>query len=245
MKVRMILLVMMMHAAAWASGPLVNSGFESGDFTGWLTFGQGWRTSGGGDAFTGTLGVVNDVTTNDVDNFRGIFQNVPVTAGSTYNAGVYIRAVNIESSESWFELQWMDVGGGVIDQLQSAHVAADQPFTLMALGEVIAPAGAVTASVRGIVFMPSAPAGDTDFQIFDDFFLDDLSAVDLRIEPADQDYVRVSWSTNVSAYLLESSSNLLEAVWSATPNDAEVLDGRMVTTNAVAVPETYFRLKKP
>jgi hypothetical protein len=239
------LVAMICAVTVSASAGVQNPGFETEDFSGWLTFGQGWRISSGGDAFSGSFGVVNDVTTSDVDGFRGLFQNIPVNAGASYNAGVYIRTVNVESSESWFELQWLDVNGGIIDQLQSAHVTTNQPFTLMALGEVVAPAGAVTASVRGIVFMPAAPAGDTDFQIFDDFFFDDLSATDLRIETTGAPGVVVSWSTNVSTYQLESTDDPVNSAWVPTTDDAQIVSGRVVVTNAASVPSAQFRLRKP
>ncbi len=153
--------------APLASG-LTNPGFES-DFTSWNTFGQGWRIGAGGDAYTGVKGAVNDVLATDVDSYRGVFQFVPVSAGATYNAGAFIHAVAVESSESWLEIQWFNAAGNVIGQQQSARVANDQPFTLASLDGVEAPAGAVTASVRGVVFMSSPPVNDADFQIFDDF----------------------------------------------------------------------------
>jgi len=148
---------------------IINPGFESGDFSDWGTFGQNWRIGSGGDANSGTFGAVNDVTPADGDEWRGIFQNVAVVEGQTYTAGVFIRAVNVESSSSWFELQWLDTESAVISQLQSSHVTSDQAFTFMSVNDVVAPIGAVTASLRAIVHMSSAPAEGTDFHIFDDF----------------------------------------------------------------------------
>lgn len=231
--------------ASTASGGVVNPGFETGDLTGWLTFGQGWRTGVGADAYTGEFGLVNDVLTNDADNFRGVFQSVPVIEGERYSAGVYIRAVNIESSESWFELQWLDSGGGIIDQLQSAHVAADQPFTLMAMDDAIAPAGAVTASVRGIVFMPTPPPEDADFHIFDDFFLLSSSDLTLYIRDVTTNEVELSWSTNAAGFLLQNITNLTEGEWSDLPGPASVSDGRFVVTNPASPFWLNFRLRNP
>lgn len=147
---------------------LINPGFEDGDFTGWTLFGEGWRVSSGGDAYEGNWGAVNDVLPTDNDEWRGMFQNVSVTEGLTYTAGVYIRAVNLETSSSWFELQWLDASDGIIGQLQSATVSSDQDFTFMGVTDVVAPSGAVAASIRGIVQRPSAPS-DGDFHIFDSF----------------------------------------------------------------------------
>jgi len=156
-------------AATAASAELVvNGGFETGDTSGWSTFGQGWRIGTGGDAHSGVYGLVNDVLVGDVDSYRGVYQTVPVTAGQDYSAGAYIHTVSLESSSSWFELQWLDSGGGIISQLQSTIVTSDQAFTFMGVGTVTAPGNAVNASVRGIVNMASAPT-DSDFHVFDDF----------------------------------------------------------------------------
>ncbi|MBW7907405.1 MAG: hypothetical protein H3C50_00570 [Kiritimatiellae bacterium] len=161
-----ICLVALLAAMPAVAQQLANSGFED-NLNNWSTFGQGWRTGGGGDAHSGSLGAVNDVQTSDSDTYRGLFQNVPVIPDNLYSGGAYIRAVNVDNSESWFELQFLDSSGSVIVQHQSTHVATDQGFTFMDIDPVLAPAGAVTASVRAIVYMPSAP-GDTDYHIFDD-----------------------------------------------------------------------------
>ena len=161
-----ICLVALLAAMPAVAQQLANSGFED-NLNNWSTFGQGWRTGGGGDAHSGSLGAVNDVQTSDSDTYRGLFQNVPVIPDNLYSGGAYIRAVNVDNSESWFELQFLDSSGSVIVQHQSTHVATDQGFTFMDIDPVLAPAGAVTASVRAIVYMPSA-VGGTDYHIFDD-----------------------------------------------------------------------------
>lgn len=149
---------------------LENWGFETGDYAGWTLFGEGWRIGTGGDAFSGTYGVVNDVTTSAADEWRGVFQNIPVREGLTYAAGTYIRTVNVESSESWLELQWLNDSGGIISQLSSPAITNDQPFFLSSLHDIVAPAGAVTASVRGIVRMLSTPTEETAYHIYDEFY---------------------------------------------------------------------------
>ena len=166
------LAAVLLAAATLASANLItNPGFESGDLTGWSTFGLGWRTATGADALSETYGLVCDVLDSHTgENWRGVYQNVPVSAGMAYNAGVYVRAVSVANSASWLELQWLDSGGGVISQLQSSTVTSDQAFTYMGLSSVVAPVGAVNASVRGIVNMTALPpGGDGDFHIFDDF----------------------------------------------------------------------------
>jgi len=228
-----------------APGALINAGFDTGDFTGWATFGQGWRTGVGDDARSGSHGMVNDVLVTDGDNFRGIFQEVAVTEGATYSAGVYIRTVNLQSSESWFELQWLNNSGGVIEQLQSGHVSADQVFSLMAIGNIVAPAGAVTASVRGIVFMPEPPPDDADFHIFDDFFLIQHDDLDLDITAGTAGDVVIHWSTNATVLQLEFSTNIHSSAWSAVPETPVVSGDRWVVTNTAGAPEIIYRLNAP
>jgi hypothetical protein len=157
-------------AATAASANLVdNPGFETGDFTSWTAWGQGWRTAGGGDAYEGSYGLINDVLTSDVDEWRGIYQDISITAGLFYDAGVYIRAVNVESSSSFLELQWRDsLGDQVGSTLATAWVSSDQAFTYLGFSNIEAPAGAVSARLQGVVNMSSAP-GDTDFHNFDNF----------------------------------------------------------------------------
>ena len=174
------LLMAALLAGAARAELLANGGFESGDLGGWTTFGPGWRTSAGGDAHAGSsYGLVNDVLDSQdplTEQWRGIYQNVPVVAGETYLASAFISAVNVESSSSWLELQWLDSAGTVIRQEAGDPVAADQPFQLETLPWLVAPAGAVTASVRGIVFMAEPPATNADFHVFDDFSLIQIPA---------------------------------------------------------------------
>ncbi len=175
MMLGMVVVVTMAVAGPWVSATtLTNPGFETGDFTGWSTFGTGWRTSTGADAHTGIYGVVDDVNTNDTDVYRGVFQNVSITPGAHYSGSVWIRAVNVETSRSYFELQFLDITNAVVTTYQSSLVTSDQPFTLTSIANIVAPANAVALSVRGIVWMPSAPTINTDFHIFDDFQVTEL-----------------------------------------------------------------------
>ncbi len=153
---------------ATGAATLVNPGFETGDFTGWSTFGQSWRIGVGADAQAGSYGAVNDMLGGDVDQFRGVFQNIAIVGGASYSAGVWLRTVTMDTTESWLEIQWFDNVGGFISQLQSVHTTADQPFTYLSLTNMVAPINAVTVSVRGIVQMHNT-SGAPDFSIFDSF----------------------------------------------------------------------------
>jgi hypothetical protein len=151
---------------------LSNPGFESG-LSGWNIWGAGFRDSTWpGDVRSGSEGCVNDVNNDPNDEWRGIYQNIDVTAGLTYEYTAYLKGANIENtkSESWLELQWFDITGSMLSQEQSTHMTADQDWTLMGSDSYLAPLGAVTASVRWIVHKDSAQTLDsTDWHIGDDF----------------------------------------------------------------------------
>jgi len=156
-------------AASAGAAPLDNPGFEAGDFSGWTTFGLGWRIGTGEDAATGASGAVCDVLPGQSgEPWRGLFQNVPVASGSTYTAGVDLRTVNLREAAAWLELQWLDENDTVLNQLQSDWFTIDQPFTAVTLPAVTAPPDAVAASIRGIVFI-EYPADEPEFIIFDNF----------------------------------------------------------------------------
>lgn len=156
---------------------LENWGFETADFSGWNTFGTGWTVTTGAAVYANQYGARLVVNPGDSDTWRGVFQNIAVTAGLTYAAGTYIRAASVDSSKSFLEIQWFDINGSMISQTQSAHVVADQPFQRVML-TLVAPAGAATASVRGIVQMLSAPP-NPNIHYFDEFFF--LRPVDLAM----------------------------------------------------------------
>jgi hypothetical protein len=156
------------------AGALTNPGFENG-FAGWELVGQGWRTNGGADAYSGSWGAVNDILAGDADNWRIIHQRLDVLPGNLYSGGAYIRSVSVDNSMGYFELQFFNAAGSMIHQVQSAAVTNNQPFSFMGLNNVMAPAGAATVSVRGIVHTPIPPSNPPDFLIFDDFSFQDVT----------------------------------------------------------------------
>jgi hypothetical protein len=164
---------MVMMTVAASANLLANPGLENGDLTGWSTFGANWRASSWpADVHNGSWSVLDEVQSTDVDEWRGLYQLVPVGGGLSYDYTAYEKTFNVESgkSESWLELQWFDSLGNQISQWQSDHVTADQGFTLIGTNGIVAPLNAVTASVRAITHMQSAPT-DTDYHMFDDFSL--------------------------------------------------------------------------
>ncbi len=229
------------------AGPLSNPGFETGGTHDWMLFGPGWRTGTGGDARSGAYGAVNDVLDSQdplTEQWRGIFQNFDVSPATSYVASVYIRTLNIESSRSWLELQWLNGEGGLIDQVQSAPVTNDQPFTLVQLPALQPPANAVWASLRAIVFMESPPVADADFHIFDD--LSFLPQLPLEASPSGDGGIDLQWPADGVGYLVESTADLVQPAWTRV-HQAPVLSPG--TAWRISVPaadlQSNYRLVKP
>ncbi|MDD4341529.1 MAG: hypothetical protein PHO14_04765 [Kiritimatiellae bacterium] len=145
-----------------------NMGFESGDFTGWQTFGDSTKriTDYADDVHAGTYGAVVEVTAAESNEWNGIYRLVPVEVGGGYQVSAYIRAVSIDNSSSCLEVKWLDNTGGALRTDKSSEVTSDQDFALAAITSMVAPAGAVTAQV-GFVVWKDSPA-DTDYHVVDD-----------------------------------------------------------------------------
>lgn len=154
-----------------ASGAaLKNDGFETGGFDAWQMAGDGWRISGfKPDAYRGKYGAVNDVPVGGGGEYRIIHQTIKCAPGKTYEAGVWVRAVSVEGTESFIEIQFLDKGGAVLKQYQSRRVKEDQGFTLLTIENALAPDKTYAVSVRGVVHVSKPPEVDPDFHIFDDF----------------------------------------------------------------------------
>lgn len=152
---------------------LTNPSFEDG-FTGYSTFGPGFRFGGGGDANTGAQGLVNDVLITDgAANLRGVLQSVAATPGDGYTFSAFIRGVSLDNTSAFLELKFLDVGNAQIgNAVQTPMISIDQGFTIATIPEQIAPAGTATVQVAGLVLTDlGGDLGDADFVIFDDFSL--------------------------------------------------------------------------
>lgn len=154
-----------------------NPGFEDG-MTGWECFGRGWRASNwrnveASDAYSGAMGMVDDISPGDTeDEWRAVSQAVPVRGALSYTARVRIRTFNMGQSASYLEIQFLDARTNLLKQFQSEPVTNDQPFRVVAIEGVGSPRDAVSAVVRGVVHvMPGARDG-VGFHVFDDFELD-------------------------------------------------------------------------
>lgn len=162
--------VFMLAACATLAG-MNNAGFETGDFTGWQFFGQGWRISNyGRDSHRGIWGAVNDIVTNNVaDEYRVIAQEVKVSEAKTYTCGAWVRAVCMEAGEAFLEVQFLSKQGEVLSQHNSAHITNSQEFTYLSISNMVAPERSALAGIRGVVHILGTPERDTDFLIFDSF----------------------------------------------------------------------------
>jgi hypothetical protein len=232
--------------AAIDSGLLSNSSFETDSFTNWNTFGSGWRIGGGADARSGLYGAVNDVLVGHTasEQWRGLFQNVPVSTGAEYVFVGHVRAVNIESSRAFLEIQWLDSSGQIVLQEQSEHITGDQPFRRAVMDNLKPPANAVTASVRAIVFMENPPTTNDDFFIFDDLFF--LPKSTLNVARGSGGQVLVSWTPGGAGRLVESTANLISSNWALVPEPPSLsTSGVWQVTAPGATSPAFFRLIFP
>lgn len=157
-------------AATAPAAALKNDGFETGDFGGWMFFGEGWRVSSySKDSHRGMYGAVNDAWTNGMDGFRVVYQEVKASAGKVYRAEVWHRTVCLESSESFLEVQFLSRGGEILRQYQSEHVKGNREFAVLAIEKMVAPDHTERASIRGVVNVLTVPVVNTDYHIFDNF----------------------------------------------------------------------------
>ena len=153
-----------------SAATLKNDGFETGGFNEWQMAGDGWRISAfKPDAYRGRYGAVNDVPIGGGGEYRIIHQTIKCAPGKTYEAGVWVRAVSVENTESFLEIQFLDKEGAVLKQFQSRRVKADQDFVLLTIENALAPDKTSAVSVRGIVYVSKPPELDPDFHVFDNF----------------------------------------------------------------------------
>lgn len=166
--------LLVLGTAGWrAEAEVPNGGFEQ-EMEGWETFGQNWRPSNFAtethrDAHEGEWAAVNDVKAGDQDEWRGIARVVPAEDKRRYNAGVWIRTAQLESSECYLEVQFLDKDDNVVEFYQSEPVTMDQEYTHVGLEEIYAPKGTKSAAIRAVVHMISPPTEGDDFHIFDNF----------------------------------------------------------------------------
>jgi hypothetical protein len=170
-----LLLPALLLAAGIADAQIIeNAGFETGDFKSWKDFGCGWRVGSWvgeqeSDAYEGRFGLINDISSACTDEWRGVSQEVLVRSWAHYAGGVRIRTFNATNSESYFEVQFLDVAGKIISHVQSLPATGTRSFTMTGLADLQVPEGAEKANVRAVVRLKGRPGGTPEFHVFDDF----------------------------------------------------------------------------
>lgn len=222
------------------TGPIVNASFETADLSGWEIFGPSWRTSSFGDNHWGLYGAVNDVLPSHTisDEWRGIYQNNPVAPGERYSVAVSIRALSVDTSSSWLEVQWLDASMQVIQQLQTAPVTADQPFRRSTLNDLVAPPGTAWMSARVIVRM-NAPPPDPDFHIFDDFIVQPTTELSIGMDAGGPS---VRWQHPAWSESITHTADLAGGMWAPMEeNPAATTGGWRIVVGRSGSP-SFFRL---
>ena len=162
--------VLLISGVVASANLLTNPDFETGDLTGWEQ--SGWYVGSGADAHGGTYGAAYAVPAErPAGDYYVALQYVPVTAGLSYDASMWSRGVIFNSSESFMEVVFHDSSGGWVGQFGTAAVTTSTTYAQSTLTGLIAPAGAVTASVRAVVHTTGATT-DNAWHTFDDFNFD-------------------------------------------------------------------------
>lgn len=119
---RLVLGGALLAASAVHAGPIVNGGFETGDFTGWTQFGD--------DSFTGVgTGVQHSGTHGaffGAFSPGGISQTLSTVAGLTYEVSFWLMNADA-GTPNLFEFNWD--GGAVELSLNDAPATGYQPYT--------------------------------------------------------------------------------------------------------------------
>lgn len=169
MKMRVVAAVVCALALASAASAnlLTNPGFETGDFTGWTE--GGWYTGMGGDAYSGSYGGSYAISPTIIgENYFVAEQNVPVTAGLSYDLSGWMRIAGTPTtSESFLELRWLDSIGDPLGQVGSTHLSSAQDYSQFSILEQIAPPSAVGARIALVVHTSATPT-DNAWHTFDD-----------------------------------------------------------------------------
>jgi len=120
----------LMSAGIVHAAPVVNGGFEAGDFTGWTQFGDtGFSSVGAGNAVhSGDFGA----NFGSLSGPGGILQTLSTQAGATYDVSFWLRAES--GAPNSFEFDW-DGGAAEISLLDMAATGYQQyTFSLTATG---------------------------------------------------------------------------------------------------------------
>ena len=164
--------VLLVTAGLAAANLLTNPGFETRASTGW---GRGGLYTGPGPRppCAPAAGAYAVPSGSPAGDYYVALQYVPVTAGQTYEASMWNRTVIFNTSESFMEVVFHDSSGGWVGQTATTPVTLTTAYTEYSLDALLAPAGAVTASVRAVVHTTGSSATtDNAWHTFDDFNFD-------------------------------------------------------------------------
>lgn len=132
-----------------ADAALVNPGFETGDLTGWTTFGDSIVASNT-DPFAGTWHA--DLSADDTDpNYAGMYQDQAASPGQLWEATIQARLVSSPGGAARIRLKLEFLVGGspIFVDGQTLTTVSSSYTELFASG--VAPAGATAARITPVV----------------------------------------------------------------------------------------------
>ncbi|MGC8623979.1 MAG: PEP-CTERM sorting domain-containing protein [Phycisphaerae bacterium] len=165
---------------AASANMVTNPGFETGDFTGWSSYGSWYVSNNPNDVHSGTWAAVNSLTVSagtTSTTYSGLYQNITDTtaAGQAFNASAWISTAATNGySEAFFQVQFQNSSGNVLQQDVTTPVTVDQAYAQYTLSNLVAPSGTTIIQVQGVVEGIgglTATSSNTGYTRFDDFSL--------------------------------------------------------------------------
>jgi hypothetical protein len=136
---------------------VTNPGFETGNFTGWNSYGTWYVSDTPDDVHSGTYAAVNSLTVaagTTSTTYSGLYQNIadPNAAGRVFDASVWIStAVTNGYSDAFLQLQFQNASGSVLQQYETTPVRGDQAYSQYSLSNLVAPSGTAIIQMQGVV----------------------------------------------------------------------------------------------
>lgn len=174
MKLSIILtlaVVMMFGVAIAEANVLANSGFETGDFTGW----GAWASNENSTVVTspkhaGTYAI--DEKLNSGESNGGYLQDLiglGLAVGDTINGDVWIKTDSLVNEQAYLQVEFLDAGWGSLGSLESTKLSGTNDWTQVSVSGTIP-----TNTARAHFVLRLASTGAvTGNAYFDDAYADE------------------------------------------------------------------------
>lgn len=151
---------------------LKNAGFESGDLTGWNSFGEGWSVNSK-TASEGTNSAMNAILKDVEPGLRGCGQKVKIIPGQKITVSIDVSAIAVKltpRSEARMLLIFLDAEGKMLKEHKAKAETMKMAYETLSISDAVAPEGAVEAYIVLVVEVIKK-AEDGDWWRFDNLKL--------------------------------------------------------------------------